>query len=203
VGPQGVQRLLNGTRWDAEAVREDLRAYVVEHLGDAASGVLMVDESGFPKKGSLSCGVAPEYCGTLGHSANAQVGVFLAYGSARGVAFIDRALYLPQSWTRDQGRCAAAGVPGGVRFATKVTLATRLLERAFAAGVPAGWVVADCLYGRAHHFRRWLEGRDRAPVVGVLPVQVVVHTYAAQSVSDLQPTNRALVINNRKWEQRG
>ena len=175
VGPQGVQRLLTGTAWDAEAVRDDLRAYVLEHLGEAASGVLIVDESGFPKKGAHSCGAAPQYCGTLGRSANAQVGVFLAYGSERGVAFIDRALYLPRAWTKDRSRCAAAGVPSGVGFATKVTLAKRLLGRAFAAGVSARWVVADCLYGRAHHFRHWLEEQGQPQVVGVLPDQVVVH----------------------------
>ena len=175
VGPQGVQRLLNGTAWDAEAVRDDLRAYVVEHLGDTANGVLIIDETGFPKRGTHSCGVAPQYCGTLGRSANAQVGVFLAYGSPRGAAFIDRALYLPQRWTRDRGRCAAAGIPRTARFATKVTLAKRLLARAFAAQAPARWVVADCLYGRAHHFRHRLEGQGRAHVAGVLPDQVVVH----------------------------
>jgi len=188
VGPQGVQRLLSGTSWDAEAVREDLRAYVVEHMGDEASGVLIVDESSFPKEGAHSCGVAPQYCGTLGHSANGQVGVFLAYGSARGVAFIDRALYLPQRWTADRGRCSAAGVPPGVRFATKVTLAKRLLARAFAAGVPAGWVVADCPYGRAHHFRHWLEGQGRAHVVGVLPAQVVAHAGRRQRAMALAPS---------------
>jgi SRSO17 transposase len=185
VGPQGVQRLLNGTIWDAEAVREDLRAYVVEHLGDEASGLLIIDESSFPKQGTHSCGVAPQYCGTLGRSANAQVGVFLAYGSARGAAFIDRALYLPQRWTRDRGRCAAAGIPSTVQFATKVTLAKRLLRRAFVASVPARWVVADCLYGRAHHFRHRLEGQGRAYVVGVLPDQVVVHAGQRQRAKAL------------------
>jgi len=103
VGAQGVQRLLTGGAWDAEAVRDDLRAYVLEHLGEAASGVLIVDESGFPKKGAHSCGVAPRYCGALGRSTNAQVGVFLAYGSERGVAFIDRALSLPQAWAVGAG----------------------------------------------------------------------------------------------------
>jgi SRSO17 transposase len=174
-GPQGVQRPLNAAVWDADAVRDDLRAYVVEHLGDAESGVLVVDETDFPKKGRASCGVAPQYCGSLGRSANAQVGVFLAYTSAKGWAFIDRALYLPRCWTTDRARCAAAGVPAGTGFATKGTLAQQLLGRAFAAGVPARWVVADCLYGRVHHLRRWLEARGRAHVVGVMPGQVVVH----------------------------
>jgi SRSO17 transposase len=160
VGPQGVQRLLNGTAWDAEAVRDDLRAYVVEQLGEAASGVLIIDETSFPKQGTHSCRVAPQYCGTLGRSANAQVGVFLAYGSTRGAAFIDRALYVPQRWTRDRGRCTAAGIPRTVRFATKVTLAKRLLARAFTANVPARWVVADCLYGRRTTFGTSWRGKD-------------------------------------------
>ncbi len=165
--PHGVQRLLNEATWDADGVRDDLRAYVVEHLGDAASGVLIVDESGFLKKGGHSCGVARQYCGAAGTTANAQVGVFLAYASDRGTAFIDRALYLPRTWARDRERRVAAGIPKGTRFATKITLAKRLLTRAFAAGVPARWVVADSFYGRSHAFRRWLEQRRRPYVVMV------------------------------------
>jgi SRSO17 transposase len=166
-GPQGVQRLLNAASWDTDAVRDDLRAYVIEHLGDATSGVPIVDESGFPKKGGRSCGVAPRYCGTVGATANAQVGVFLAYTADRGAAFIDRALYLPRAWANDRERRRAAGIPKGARFVTKVALARRLLTRAFAAGVPARWVVADSFYGRSHAFRRWLEQRGRAYVLMV------------------------------------
>jgi SRSO17 transposase len=184
-GPQGGQRLLTGTAWDPEAVRADLRAYVVEHLADAAGGMLIIDETSFPKQGTCSCGVAPHDGGTLGRSANAQVGVFLASGSARGAACIDRALYRPQRWTRDRGRGTAAGIPHTVKFATKLPLAQRLLARAFAAKGPARWVVADCLYGRAHHFRRWLEGQGRAPVVGVLPDQVVVQAGQRQRAKAL------------------
>src|SRR5215204_3520689 len=149
-GPQGVQRLLNAATWDAEGVRDDLRAYVVEHLGDAASGVLILDETGFVKKGDKSCGVGTQYTGAVGGTANAQVGVFLAYASAKGTAFIDRALYLPRAWAHDPARRAEAGVPDRVRFATKLTLAKRLLARAFAAGVPARWVAGDAAYGRSH-----------------------------------------------------
>jgi len=159
-GPQGVQRLLNGARWDAEAVRDDLRAYVVQHLG-TADGVLILDETGFLKKGSQSCGVAQQYTGTTGDVRNAQVGVFLAYASAQGAAFIDRALFLPRAWTTDPLRRGAAGVPASVGFATKIELAKRMLERAFAADVPARWVVGDSFYGRSHAFRRWLETRHR------------------------------------------
>src|SRR5213082_2545514 len=140
VDPRGVQRLLSAATWDADAVRDDLRAYVVDHLGDPASGVLIIDDTGFVKKGDKSCGVGRQYTGTVGDTANAQVGVFLAYASTKGAAFIDRALYLPRTWTDDLDRCRAAGIPKAVRFATKLTLAQRMLARAFAAGVPAGWV---------------------------------------------------------------
>ena len=166
-GPQGVQRLLNAATWDAEGVRDDLRAYVVEHLGDAASGVLILDETGFVKKGAKSCGVGTQYTGAVGGTANAQVGVFLAYASAKGTAFVDRALYLPRAWAHDPARRAEAGVPAAVRFATKLTLAQRLLARAFAAGVPARWVAGDAAYGRSHAFRRWLEARGRAYALSV------------------------------------
>jgi SRSO17 transposase len=166
-GPQGVQRLLNAATWDAEGVRDDLRAYVVEHRGDAASGVLIVDETGFVKKGKKSCGVGTQYTGTVGGTANAQVGVFLAYAPANGTAFVDRALYLPRAWTHHPARRAEAKVPDGLRFATKLTLAKRLLARAFAAGVPARWVAGDAAYGRSHAFRRWLEDRGRAYALSV------------------------------------
>ena len=171
--PHGVQRLLNEAAWDADGVRDDLRAYALEHLGDAASGVLIVDETGFPKKGTRSCGVARQYCGSVGTTANAQIGVFLAYASDRGTAFIDRALYLPRAWARDRERRVAAGVPKGARFATKITLAKRLLARAFAVAVPARWVVADSFYGRSHALRRWLEQRGR-PYVLMIPKTTAV-----------------------------
>jgi SRSO17 transposase len=161
-GPQGVQRLLNAATWDADGVRDDLRDYAIEHLGDKATGILIVDETGFLKKGRKSCGVARQYTGTAGATVNCQVGVFLAYASADGAAFIDRALYLPQEWTKDWARRTEAGIPAETRFATKIDLAQRMLERAFDAGVPARWVVGDAFYGRSHELRQWLEERGRA-----------------------------------------
>ena len=155
-------------------MRDDLLSYGIEHLGDTASGVLIIDETSFPKKGTHACGPTSQYCGTLGQTANAQVGVFLAYRSCHGTAFIERALYLPRAWTQDRARCTAAGVPMAVGFATKVALAKQVLEHAFTAAVPARWVVADSFYGRAHHFRQWLERQGRAYVVGILSTQVVV-----------------------------
>lgn len=142
-GAKGVQRLLTAATWDVEAVRDDLRDYVVEHLADEASGILIVDETGFLKKGAKSCGVARQYTGTAGDTVNCQVGVFLAYASHKGAGFIDRALYLPREWSEDQDRRAEAGIPAGMCFASKITLAELMLARAFAAGVPARWVVAD------------------------------------------------------------
>lgn len=157
--PQGVQRLLNSAKWDADEVRDDLRSYVVEHLGDKETGILIVDETGFLKKGEKSVGVARQYTGTAGDTVNCQVGVFLAYSSEKGAAFIDRALYLPKGWTSDPTRRAEAGIPEELVFQNKVELAELMLERAFAAGVPARWVVADSFYGRLHSFRGWLEER--------------------------------------------
>src|SRR3712207_4700814 len=126
--PRGVQRLLDAARWDADAVRDDLRAYVVEHLGDDRA-VLVVDETGFLKKGTKSVGVARQYSGTAGRTENSQVGVFLAYASRKGRAFLDRALYLPKRWAEDASRRSDADVPATVRFATKGAVAKALLQR--------------------------------------------------------------------------
>jgi SRSO17 transposase len=155
-GPQGVQRLLNAADWDADAVRDDLRAYVVEHLGEP-DGVLIVDETGFLKKGRKSVGVQRQYSGTAGRRENCQIGVFLGYASAKGHTFLDRALYLPQDWVDDSERRQEAGVPEEMGFATKPELARQLLERAFVAGVPAAWVTGDEIYGDSTDLRRWLE----------------------------------------------
>jgi SRSO17 transposase len=165
-GPQGMQRLLNAADWDAEAVRDDLRASVREHLADEASGVLVIDETGFVKKGTKSAGVARQYSGTAGRRENQQIGVFLLYASARGAAFIDRALYLPDEWMGDAARRAEAHIPAQVGFATKGELARDLLARAFAAGVPARWVVGDTVYS-GDEVRRWLEGQARSYVLAV------------------------------------
>src|SRR5215472_2672714 len=158
-GPHGVQRLLYEADWDHEAVRDDLRAYVLEHLGEEA-GVLVVDETGFLKKGKKSAGVAPQYSGTAGGRANCQIGVFLLYASSQGAAFIDRELYLPEEWTEDRVRCREAGIPDAVDFATKGALAQRMLQRTFAAGVRAAWVVGDTIYG-SDELRTWLQAQQQ------------------------------------------
>jgi SRSO17 transposase len=177
LGPQGAQRLLNAARWDADAVRDDLREYVVEHLGDEQSGVLVVDETGFLKKGEKSVGVARQYTGTAGRMENAQVGVFVAYyASEKGAAFVDRALYLPrEEWADDPLRREEAGVPDEVRFATKGELAKEMLGRAFEAKVPARWVVADTVYGTARGLRGWLEEQGRSYVLAVPSTKGIYH----------------------------
>jgi SRSO17 transposase len=154
--PDGMQRLLNGAGWDADGVRDDLREYVVEHLGDPAA-VLVLDETGFVKKGTHSAGVARQYTGTAGRIENAQVGVFLAYAALAGVALIDRDLYLPKVWTDDRERCRAAGIDDQVAFQTKPQLAQAMLQRAVAARVPFGWVTGDTVYGGDRRLRVWLE----------------------------------------------
>ncbi len=164
--PDGVQRLLRTARWDANVVRDDLRAYVVEQLGDPQA-VLVVDETGFLKKGTKSAGVQRQYSGTAGRIENCQIGVFLAYASPRGRAFLDRELYLPRAWADDPERRRAAGVPAAVAFQTKPQLARRMLERAFAAGAPAAWVTGDEVYGNNGRFRRWLEEQQRPYVLAV------------------------------------
>jgi len=154
--PDGMQRLLRTADWDVDGVRDDLRGYVLDELGDRASGVFVVDETGFVKKGVRSAGVARQYTGTSGKIDNCQIGVFLAYASTKGRALIDRELYLPTAWTEDRARCAAAGIPAEVGFATKPQLGVAMLERAHAAGVLSGWVSADEVYGQNPSFRGWL-----------------------------------------------
>jgi SRSO17 transposase len=162
-GPQGMQRLLNAAEWDVDAVRDDLRTYVSERLGDPG-GVLVVDETGFLKKGTKSAGVQRQYSGTAGRIENCPLGVFLVYATAEGHAFLDRALYLPHDWAEDAARRAEAGVPEAVTFATKPALAPQMLQRAFAAGIPAAWVTGDEIYGDDPALRRWLEA-ERHPYV--------------------------------------
>jgi SRSO17 transposase len=164
--PDGVQYLLERARWDADAARDVLRQYVVEQLG-TGDAVLVVDETGFVKKGEHSAGVQRQYSGTAGRIENSQIGVFLCYAGHGGSAFIDRELYLPQSWIDDPSRCKAAGIPDTIKFATKPQLARHMLERALDAGVPCGWVTGDEVYGGDRHLRLWLESREQSFVLAV------------------------------------
>src|SRR3954454_8625700 len=154
--PDAMQRLLNHAAWDADAVRDDLREYVMEQLGDDAA-VLVIDATGFLKKGAKSAGVARQYSGTAGRIENCQIGVFLAYAAPAGRTFIDRELYLPKAWIEDRERCAAAGIGPDVDFQTKPELALAMLSRALEAGVPAGWIAADEVYGQDKRLRVWCE----------------------------------------------
>jgi SRSO17 transposase len=164
--PYGVQHLLGRAIWDADALRDALRSYVVEHLG-TSQAVLVVDETGFLKKGQRSAGVARQYSGTAGRVENCQIGVFLTYATSQGHCLLDRALYLPQEWTKDKARCTAAGIPDEHAFATKPQLAQQMLQRAFEKEVPAVWVVGDSVYGDNRSLRLWLEANQRAHVMAV------------------------------------
>jgi SRSO17 transposase len=145
-GPWRQQAILGRGRWEADALRDVVRDYALETLADP-DAVLVIDETGFLKQGKASCGVARQYTGSAGKVTNCQIGVFAAYVSRHGHAFLDRALYLPKAWTDDPARLASAHVPPEVGFATKPHLAGRMIERAIAAGVPFAWVTGDSVYG--------------------------------------------------------
>lgn len=164
--PYGVQHLLRRALWDPEAVRDALRHYIMQHLGDPEA-VLVLDETGFLKKGRHSAGVARQYSGTAGRVENCQIGVFLGYASRLGHALLDRELYVPQEWTEDPERCQQAGIPADRRFATKPQLARQMLARAFAAGTSAQWITGDSVYGDDRRLRAWLEAQPQAYVLAV------------------------------------
>src|SRR3954453_18773950 len=164
--PWRTQRVLSHVLWDQDAARDLCRDYVIEHLG-AADGVLIVDETGFLKKGEHSVGVARQSSGTAGRIENCQIGVFLAYASRFGQALIDRCLYLPEAWAQDEARRAKAGVPEEITFATKPEIARDLIAAALDAGAPCAWVLADALYGSDSRLRRMLETREQPYVLAV------------------------------------
>jgi len=163
--PFGVQRLLSTAQWDAEVVRDDLRQYILEHL-QTPQAVLILDETGFLKKGTQSAGVQRQYSGTAGRVENCQIGVFLAYATPSGTALMDRELFLPKSWTQDPARCTAAQIPETVGATTKPQLALAMLERAFKGGVHAAWVTGDAVYS-ASNVRTFLEQRQQPYVLAV------------------------------------
>lgn len=144
--PYGLQHLLSRAKWDADAVRDDLRSFAIDQLRDE-DAVLVVDETGDLKKGTATVGVQRQYTGTAGRIENSQVAVYLAYSSRRGHAAIERELYVPRSWIRDAARCQLAGIPDEVGFVTKPALALRMIDRTLDAGSRAAWVAADEVYG--------------------------------------------------------
>jgi SRSO17 transposase len=170
--PDSVQWLLTGADWDPDLLRDDLRGWVAARLGDPG-GVLIVDDTGFLKKGLKSAGVQRQYSGTAGRVENCQIGVFLAYATPAGRTLIDRELYLPKAWTEDRDRCREAGIGDEIGFATKPELAEKMLTRALDAGVPAAWVTGDEAYGQVSALRRMLDGRGMSYVLAVASNQQV------------------------------
>jgi SRSO17 transposase len=194
--PDGMQHLLARARWDADGVRDDLRGYVTEYLGDP-DAVLVVDETGDLKKGNATAGVQRQYTGTAGRIENAQVAVYLGYAARAGHALIDRELYLPRSWTGDPARCRAAGIPDGTAFATKPQLARRMIERAAAAAVPFAWVAGDEVYGDNGPLRTWLEAQHIAYVLAVARD----HRVPAGAGRTLRADHLAARLPDRAWQR--
>lgn len=161
-----MQWLLNGSVWDADRLRDAVRDYVVDHLGDADAS-LVIDDTQAQKKGSKSVGVAFQHCGLTGDVRNCQVMVMLSYATAAGHAFIGRRLYLPEDWTTGRDRCREAGIPDEAAFATKPELAIAMLEQARSAQVPSTWILADAGYGRDPHLRAWCHRKSTPYVFGV------------------------------------
>jgi len=195
-----MQRLLRWADWDVDGVRDDLRDYVVEQLGDR-DGVLILDDTGFIKKGVRSAGVQRQYSGTAGRVENCQIGAFLAYASPRGHALIDRELYLPETWTADRERCRAAGIPDQVEFATKPRLGMAMLERAFAAGVPFSWVTADEAYGQVKYLRVWLEQHDAPYVLATKRNDTLITTDPRFGLAEQRADELIAGLDPRAWRR--
>ena len=199
--PDGMQRLLSHAVWDTNGVRDDLRAYALEHLG-TESPILVIDETSFPKRGHQSAGVAMQYCGSTGQVENCQVGVFLSYVTARGHTLIDRELYLPLDWLEDPERCRAAHIPEAVRFQTKPELAIQMLGRMDKAGCPISWVVADTVYGGNLDLRTWLQAHGYPYVLAVAcnePVGIVTPDGGRRRVQVCEV--EALLLHQQDWQR--
>jgi SRSO17 transposase len=199
--PYGMQRLLSQAVWDAHLVRDDLREYVLEQLGQE-SAILVIDESSFPKRGKKSAGVQVQYCGTTGQVENCQVGVFLAYATARGHTLIDRELYLPLDWIEDPGRRQEAGIPQTVHFQTKPELAVQMIERLWKAQIPIAWVVADTVYGGNLDLRTWLQAHTYPYVLAVAcdePVGIVTPDGRRRRVEVGEV--EALLLDEQDWQR--
>lgn len=210
--PYGIQRLLSSSVWDEDAVRDELRTLVYQTLSppplvpacadqEPLYPVLVLDESGFPKRGSHSAGVAPQYCGRTGRVENCQVGVFLSLVTALGHGLIDRELYLPDDWCADGPSRQLAHIPAAVRFATKPELGIRMLERVQAAQVPIRWVVADSVYGHSSQLRQWLQAQDYAYALAVPSIEVVcVQTPTGVLLADVGRI-ASQALRPRDWQQ--
>src|SRR3989454_1502311 len=198
--PYGIQRLLASAAWDADLVRDDLRAYVLEHLG-VPHAILVLDETSFPKRGKKSAGVQQQYCGTTGQVENCQVAVFLSYVSEKGHTLIDRELYLPKLWTDDRERCREAHIPDSVGFATKCELACRMVERIWNAQIPISWVVADTVYGSNLDLRTWLEQHQYSYVLAVACDEPVgIQTPQGRRQVEVREVE-ALLLHPQDWQR--
>jgi SRSO17 transposase len=193
--PDGMQRLIATAVWDEDGVRDEVRSYVKQQLG-AVDGVLIVDETGFLKKGKASVGVKRQYSGTAGGIENCQLGVFLAYSSPKGHALIDRALYLPKEWLDDKQRREQAKIPMQQRFAKKATLGRQMLERAIEAQVPHQWVLGDCVYGDDRELREWLQERHEWYVLGITCNHLLYYEGARQRFDEI-----AASLPSSAWQQ--
>jgi len=213
VSPDGMQRLLRTADWDVDGVRDDVRGYVLDGLGDpdaadgdSGAGVFIADDTGFIKKGRRSAGVQRQYTGTTGKIDNCQLGVFLAYATGRGHALIDRELYLPAAWTEDRDRCAAAGIPEDVGFATKPELVVRMLERVEAAGRLSGWFTADEAFGQNPGLRAWLSAHQVPYVLATRNDDLLTcpdgHREQAKVLATLAGVDGAGRIDPAAWERR-
>lgn len=194
--PYRIQSLLGRSSWSADGLRDGVRDYVSHALGDPG-GVLVVDETGFLKKGVHSVGVARQYSGTAGRIENCQIGVFVSYASRFGQALVDRQLYLPKDWAADTARRAKASVPEDVDFATKPAMAREMIARTLDAGLPCAWVLADAVYGSDSRFRRMLEDRGQAYVLAVRSA----HPLRFLQDRDLVQTDPATLVDALEADQ--
>ena len=194
--PYATQHLLGRAVWSADEVRDDLQQYVVKHLGDPG-GVVVIDETGFVKKGAKSAGVQRQYSGTAGRVENCQIGVFLAYATRHGRTLLDRELYLPQSWAEDRKRRKRAGIPKDVKFATKLVLARQMIKRVRDAGVPFCWVTGDAVYGNDSQMRSWLEKQGISYVLAVTSQYQVWYAEARRGVGEI-----ATLLSPGAWQKR-
>ena len=199
--PYGMQRLLSCAVWDTDGVRDDLRSYALEQLGQQ-SAILVIDETSFPKRGKKSAGVGLQYCGTTGQVENCQVGVFLSYVTAKGHTLLDRELYLPFDWTADPKRCQDADIPESVRFQTKPELAVQMLERIWQAHLPISWVVADTVYGGNLDLRTWLQAHEYAYVLAVACDEAVGILTAEGERRRVEVREvEALLLHEQDWQR--
>jgi SRSO17 transposase len=194
--PYATQHLLGRAVWSADEVRDDLQTYVVKHLGNP-DGVLVIDETGFVKKGVKSAGVQRQYSGTAGRVENCQIGVFLAYTTEHGRTLLDRELYLPRAWAEEKKRRESVGIPKAVKSATKLVLARRMIERARDAGVPFRWVTGDAVYGNDSQRRSWLEKQGMSYVLAVTSQYQVWYAEARRWVAEI-----AILLSPNVWQKR-